>query len=96
MVWLAEFVLVRKISVFDIADKREIMIFLRNWEGPPLKMSEMTSDRSRTEVTAEEYSQNVIQNVRNNMIELTKLSHEQKVRIFISCIFEVLYTSDVN
>jgi len=41
-------------------------------------MSEMTSDRSRTEVTAEEYSQNVIQNVRNNMIELTKLSHEQK------------------
>ena len=96
MVWLAEFVLVRKISVFDIADKREIMIFLRNWEGLTLKMSEMTSDRSRTEVTAEEYSQNVIQNVRNNMIELTKLSHEQKVRIFISCIFEVLYTSDVN
>ena len=96
MVWFAEFVLVRKISVFDIADKREIMIFLRNWEGPTLKMSEMTSDRSRTEVTAEEYSQNVIQNVRNNMIELTKLSHEQKVRIFISCIFEVLYTSDVN
>ena len=50
----------------------------------------MTSDRSRTEVTAEEYSQKVIQNVRNNMIELTKLSHEQKVRIFIDCFFDPL------